>query len=131
MQVALEKPCADTDENQGCQHADHRQRVAAKRKREQQIAGKHHGNTDGHHLSVAELVGQNTADERHEIDEAEERTVNGSRHTGLQTEVGTQEEREDGQHGVIAEPLAGIGERQRVQPFGLSFKHRADYFLVI
>lgn len=126
LQIAFEKARADRDERQRGEH----QNLAAERRlggnRQAQVPGEHHGDTRRDAPSEADAVGQNAAHERHEVDGGQEDRVDLGRHGGREAEFRLQKEQEDGQHGVVAEPLAGVGEGQRIQTFGLSFEHRAD-----
>ena len=123
LEVALEEARAQSDEHQGSQHHDQCQRVAAQGYGQQQIAGKHDEDADGHHAAEAELVGQPAAHDGQEIDEHEEVAVDFACPSGIESVVGTQKQCEDGEHGVVAESLARVGQCQRIESFWLIFEH--------
>ena len=67
------------------------------------------GDADGDHAAKAETVSQPTAHDRQEVDQHEEVTIDFTCPTGIKAVVGTQEECEDSEHGVVAESLARVG----------------------
>ena len=87
LQVALEQTCAQADEQQGGQHSDDGDGLPAQRHRQQQVAQEHDDDTDGHHLAITEFVGKVTADNREEVDEHEEVTIDFPGPFGVETEV--------------------------------------------
>ena len=129
LEVTLEKARTAGDERQCAEHQRLARKARSRRDGEQRIAAEHHEDSQRDHLAEAELVGQNAAEEGHEVDRGEENTVNlGGCGLGV-TEFRLQEEREDRKHRVVPEPLTRIGEREGVQTFGLSFEHSC--FLVL
>ena len=112
LEVALEQAGSEADEHQGRQHTYQRDAAAAQRNGQEQIAQEHNDDAGGDHLAEAEFIGQDTADEREEVHQHEERAVNGSGSTCREAEIGPEEERKDGDHGVIAEALTGVGQCQ-------------------
>ena len=125
LEVTLEQTRAACDERQCGEH----QRLSPEARpggdRQQGVSAEHHEDAERHHLPESELVGQDTAEERHEIDRGEENAVNLGRYRLRIAELGLQEEREDRKHGIVAETLARVGQRKGVQTFGLSFEHTA------
>ena len=113
LQVTLEQTRTETDEQQGSQHYNECKAVASQRNTEQQIASKHNDDTRGHHLAETELVGQHAAKQGEEVDEHEERTIDGACQGGRQSVVSPQKQSKDGQHGVVTETLASVGQCQR------------------
>ena len=86
-------------------------RLAAEAQRE--IARRHQDGTELHgFLGTKIIVGQQTADQRGEIDQRGEATIKaGRRAVGKQEMVG-EIERQQRPHAVIAEPLHGLGGEQ-------------------
>ena len=65
--------------------------------------------TDDYHLAVAVTVGQHAAEERQQVNYTEEGGECLGGPSGIKTEIVAQEQDKDGQHRVVAEPLAGVG----------------------
>ena len=125
LQVSFEESCPESDQEQGGDHADERHGTAAQRDGQQQIAEEHDDDAGGDHLPETELVGQDSADEREKVHQHQERAVDEAGGARVQAEVGPEEEREHGDHRVVAEALAGIGQCEGEESFGLSFEHRS------
>ena len=123
LEVTLEEARTAGDQRQGAEHHRLTRKARTRRDREQRIARKHHEDSQRDHLSEAEPVGQNAAEEGHEIDRSQEDAVDLGRNRFGVTEFCLQKQREDRKHGVVAEALARIGQRKGVQTFGLSFEH--------
>ena len=113
LQVTLEESCTKTNEQQGSQHDYQCHSITTQGYRQQQVAGKHDDDTRGHHTTKAELVGHHTTNEWEKIHKHEKRTVDGACHSGRQSVVGSQEQSEYGQHGVVTKALACVGQCQR------------------
>ena len=124
LQVALEKTCSEADKKQGHSHSGYGNKVTAKRKGKHKVTDKHDDNTRSHHFAKTETVGSNTTDDREEVNHHQKGGIDDTRSTGSPSEIGLEIEEEDGQHGVIAETLAGVGQRKSPKAFWLSFKHR-------
>ena len=86
--------------------------TAAERYGQQQIAQEHDKDTRGDHTAESPAVGGDTTDDRQEIDEHQERGIDGGCGSCGKAEVGLQEEREDGEHGVITKAFARVGKCQ-------------------
>ena len=123
LEVALEEAGAETDQQQRQHHEEQRDRVSAHRDGQEEVAEEHDGDADDHHLAETELVGEDTAHEGEEVHHAEEGAVDEAGGARAQAEVGLEEEREDRDHRVVAKPFTGIGQREREESLGLSFKH--------
>ena len=110
LQVALEKRRADRDQQQSSGHHRNGSHAIAGGHGEEQIADEHDEDAKRHTASEADLVSHGTADDRQEIDEHEERGVDRTGQALAPSEVGLQEEHEDGQHRVVAETLSCVGQ---------------------
>ena len=73
LKVALEESRAATDKQQRSVHTRQSHTARAQRQGQESVAEEHDEYSDRDHLAVTELVGQDTADERQEVDEHEER----------------------------------------------------------
>ena len=113
LEVTLEESSSKADEQESCQHDDQCKTIASQGHRQQQITCKHDDDTCGHHLAKAELVGHNTTDQREEIHQHQERTIDRAGHSRRQSVVGSQKQCENREHRVIAETLARVGQCQR------------------
>ena len=131
LQIAFKEARADAHHEQGGKHEHHGGHAVACRDGEHEVAQKHHDDARRHAFAVADAVGQRAAHEGQKIDQGQEASIDGAGRAFRPAEVGFQEEREDGQHGVIAEALAGVGEGQGKQSFGLSFKHSFSFWFMI
>ena len=127
LEVALEQAGAEADQQQGREHAHEGDGAASERNGKEQVAQEHDEDAGRDHLPETEFVGEDTADQREEIDQHQERAVNGSGGSGGEAEVRPEEKGEDGDHRVVAEALAGIGECEGEETFGLSFEHIFDF----
>ena len=123
LKVALEEARTAGDQRQRAEHHRLAREARSRRDREQRIARKHHEDSQRDHLSEAEPVGQDAAEEGHEVDRGEEDAVDLGRDRFGVTELRLQEQGEDRKHGVVAEALARVGQRKGVQTFRLSFEH--------
>ena len=130
LQVALEESCTQGDEYQRTNHGCHTHRIIAGGDGEAHVAYKHDYDTGGYHLAKSELVGEDAADDGQEIHQGEEARENVGCHCGSESELCLQKQGKDGQHGVVAKTLTGIGQRQRIQSFRLSFKHNVVVLIV-
>ena len=127
LQVAFEQARAHAHHEQRQRHDPHGHDAATRRDGEQQIAEEHNDNARRHTFSKTDLIGHDAAHKGQEINQCEKHRIPDARHALRPTEVVHQEEGEDGQHGVIAETLARVGQRQGIQTFWLSFKHKSNY----
>lgn len=123
LEVALEQARADADHQQGANHNHDGRRTCPGGDGHEQIAQEHHDDTDGDAAAKANLVGHGTTHDGQEIDQHQEGGEHGARQSLAPAEVGLEEKCEDGQHGVVAKTLAGIGKRQGIKAFRLIFKH--------
>lgn len=123
LQVALEQAGTHRDEEQGAEHGYLAHYVSSGRNRQAEIAREHNDDTGNNHLAVAELVGEDTSDERHEIYCRQEASVDIGGHCLREAELRLQEQGEDRKHRVIAKALARVGKGERIQAFGLTFEH--------
>ena len=123
LQVALEQSRAASNQRQRTKHHRLSGHVRSRGDGQQQIAYEHDEHAQRHHLAEPVLVRQDAAQERHEIDGRQERRENGGGVCGRIAELRLQEQGENGEHRVIPEPLARVGQSQRVKTFWLSFKH--------
>lgn len=133
LEVALEQTRTEGYEHQGKHHEGERHAATLKRADrhgETYVAEEHHGHTGDYTFAVANLVGEDAADNRHEIDGSQEDSIELSGGSGREAKLSLQVEQEDGQHGVVAKAFAGVGERQSIQTFWLSFKHKFFYLLI-
>ena len=87
LKITLEKTCSQRNQYQGSQHSGKADCISSKRNGEEQITNEHNNDTNGHHLTIAELVSQDTTYQRKEIDKSEETTVNETGSTRVKTEV--------------------------------------------
>jgi len=110
LQVALEERRADRDQQQGGSHHRDSSHAIAGGHGEEQIADEHDEDAKRHTAPEADLVSHGTADDRQEIDEHEERGVDSTGQSLAPSEVGLQEEHEDGQHRVVAKTLSCVGQ---------------------
>ena len=67
----------------------------------------------------APLVGYDSADERHEIDHRQKSGIDLSGDGGVESEFRLQKQQEDGQHGVVSEAFAYVGECKDIEAVGL------------
>ena len=135
LEIALEKAVAEGYHQQ----ADARQRQVERqaghgRRRgdgDDQVAQRHHHEPphDGS-LVVAGFVGNDTADERQQVNRSVESRIDIPRGRFVQAELGGDEQGQDSHHDVETETLAHIGKGRRDQSFGLSF-HKLILVLVI
>ena len=123
LEVALEETRTEGDEYQRAHHGSDAGSVIARGNGQEDVAEEHDDDARSHHLAVAELVGQVAAQHGQEVYQREESGEDVGCHRRRETELRLKEQGEDRQHGVVAETFARIGERQRIQTFGLSFKH--------
>ena len=123
LQVALEKARAAGDQRQCQEHERLRREARTGGYRKQRVAAEHDDDAERHHPAEAEPVGQDAAEEGHEIDGGQEDAVNLGGHGLRVAEFRLQEQGEDRKHGIVAETLARVGQRKGVQTFGLSFEH--------
>ena len=123
LQVTLEEACTYCDEEQCTNHCNHSQGIATERQREEEVSEEHNRDTDGNHLTITKLIGQDTTEERHEIYKTEESTVNCTCYTCVQTEVGAEEQCKHSQHCVVAKTLTCVSESQGIKGFWMSFEH--------
>ena len=88
------------------------------------ITDEHDDQAEADGLPVAEKpVGQETAEKREEIDPEHEDAVDEARGRGVEAVLGLQEQHEDADHGVEAEPLAHVGEEGDEESLGMSLEH--------
>ena len=135
LEIALEKAVAEGYHQQA--HARQRQveRQAGHGRRrgdgDNQVAQRHHHEPphDGS-LVVAGFVGNDTADERQQVNRSVESRIDIPRGRFVQAELGRDEQGQDSHHDVETETLAHIGKGRRDQSFGLSF-HKLILVLVI
>ena len=139
LQVALEKARADAYQHEGSDERDHGDGTRCGDGHEQ-VAEEHDHDTERDHLAVSELIGEDTADERHEIDTGQEEAVELACLSRREAELCLKEQHKNGEHRVVAETLAHayvmglenigvetlarVGQSQSVQAFGMSFKHK-------
>ena len=131
LEVALEQARAHGDEEQGADHHGEGEAAVGEgvgRDGQGKIAQEHHGNTCDDALSETDLVRKPSAEHRHEIDGCEENGIELAGSGGGEAELRLQEQEEDGQHRVVPEALAGVGEGQGKETFGLSFEHMESCF---
>ena len=126
LQVALEQAGAESNQQEGAYHQRQGKPAACEdvgRHGKAQVACEH--NADACHDAFAEtyLVGEPSAHDGHKVDGREEDRVELARRGSGEAEFCLQEQQEDGQHRVVAEAFAGIGQSEGKQPFRLSFKH--------
>ena len=77
---------------------------------------------------VADPVGHHAAENREEIDDCHENGIKLAGRRLLPAELRLEEQHKDGQHRIIAEALARIGQRQRIKTFRLTLEHTfSDY----
>ena len=123
LQVALEQARTHGNHEQGTQHERNAHGVGACRDGKGQVTGEHDTDTRHDALAVADLVGQDTAYDRHEINQGQENGVHLAGNSLVPAKLGLEEQHEDGQHGVVAEALTGIGQGKGKQPFRLILEH--------
>ena len=112
LQVALEQTRSNRNQEQGPQHEGDAQGVGTGGNGQGQIPGEHDADTGDHALAVANFIGKDTAHHRHEINEGQENGIHLAGKGLAPAELGLEEEHEDGQHGVVAKALTGVGECQ-------------------
>ena len=79
---------------------------------QQKVAQEHDRDADRHHATVTEFIGENTSDKGEEINEHQECGIVRPGESGTPSEVVLEEQHENGQHGVVAETLTGVGESE-------------------
>ncbi len=112
LQVALEQARTHGNQEQGPQHEGDAQGIGAGGNGQGQIPGEHDADTGDHALAVANFIGQDTAHDGHEINEGQENGIHLAGQGLAPAELGLEEEHENGQHGVVAKALTGVGECQ-------------------
>ncbi len=123
LEVTLEQAGTDGDEGERADHEGDAQAVGRARDGKAEITGEHDGDTGHDAFAVADLVGQPATDHRHEIDGGQEDGIDLAGGSAAPAELGLEEEHEDGQHRVVAEPFSGVGQCQRIKSFVLTFEH--------
>ncbi len=123
LQVAFEKARADADQYEGSDERNQRDGTLRGNGHEQ-VAQEHDHDTQRDHLAVSELIGKDTADERHEIDPGKEKAVELACLGCREAELCLKEQHKNGEHRVVTETLARVGQSQSVQAFGMSFEHK-------
>ena len=96
LQVAFEQARTYGDEEQGTQHQRQTETVGSRGDGEADVARKHDADAGDDALAVAVLVGQDAAYDGHEIDQRQEDGVNLTGCGSLETELGLEEQHEDG-----------------------------------
>ena len=128
LEVTLEETRAHGHEGQSGEHNELGGGAVARRKGQGQIAQEHHGNAYDHAFAVAYLVSDYASDQRHEINSGEENGIDLAGCCFAPAETRLHQQGENGEHGVVAEALAGVGEGQGIQSFRLTFEHRILLF---
>ena len=131
LEVALEESRSETYEHQCHTESYDGRRAGSERNGEQHVADEHDDDARCHHLAKTETVGCDTANDGKEVDHHQECGVDAAGRAGSETEIGLKIKNEYGQHGVIAKPLAGVGQCQRIKTFGLSFKHNVLVLMLL
>ena len=127
LQIAFEQARADGNHEEGAQHEHDAHGIGSCGDGEGQVTGEHDADAGDHALSVADLIGQDTAHYGHEIHQSQENGIYLAGYCLIPAEFGLQEQHEDGQHGVIAEAFTGIGQSKGEKSFGLSFEHISGF----
>ena len=128
LQVALEKAGADGDECQSTKHDKLAGGVGRGGHGEAEVAQEHDTDADDDALAIANLVGHDASYKGHEIDSGKENGIYLAGSRLIPTKLCLHEKGENGQHGVVAKPLARVGQRQRIKTLRLSFKHNDFLF---
>ena len=108
LEVTLEQTCSYGDEGEGSQHQGYSGGIRCRRYRQGEVAQEHDADTCDYAFSETDLVSEDTADDRHEIDRCKENRINLAGHCLIPAELGLEEQHEYGQHGVVTEALAGV-----------------------
>ena len=130
LEVALEEARAHADEKQGAYHEHYAEGVCGRRDGQAGVAREHHHHAGDHALAVTYAVGEYASENGHEVYQGQENCVNGACQGASEAELGLQEEHEDGEHGVVAEALAGVCECEGVETFRLVLEHRYNGLIV-
>ena len=123
LQIALEQAGTHRDQEQGQDHESQSDGVGRRRDGQAHIAREHDADAGDDAFSETDLVGEHAAENRHEVHRCQEDGIILVGDRLRETELGLEEKHEDRQHRVVAEALAGVGERKGEQTFGLSFEH--------
>ncbi len=110
LQVALEQAGAQGDHGQGGDDQAEA-RVHRRGQGQQEITREHDDQAQRDGLAVTqEAVGQEAAQKREDVDADQEGGVHGAGRGRRHSILGLHEQDEDGDHGVVAEALAHVGE---------------------
>ena len=123
LQIALEQARTYGYQGQGPEHRYLSGDVRPGRDSETEIPEEHHGDTGRDAFPETYPVCKPAAEKRHKIYSCEENRINLAGYSRTEAEFGLQEQHEYGQHGVVAEALAGIGEGKGEETFWLIFEH--------
>ena len=123
LQVALEQAGTHGNHEEGAQHERDAHGVGSGGDGKGQVTGEHDADTGDDTLAVTNLVGQDTAHDGHEVHEGQEDGVDLAGYGLVPAKLGLEEQHEDGEHGIVAKTLTGIGKGQCKEALRLSFKH--------
>ena len=112
LEISFEKSRSHTNQCQCTDDGDHSRCTVAQGEGQQKVAQEHDRDADRHHATVTEFIGENTSDEGEEINEHQECGIVRPGESGTPSKVILEEQHENGQHRVVAESLAGVGESQ-------------------
>ena len=125
LQVSLEQAGSQGYQQQGADHQRDAETVGGCWNRQQQVAQEHHADPRDDAAPIADPVGQPAAYHGQEIYDSQEDGIELAGRRLLPAKLGLEEKHEDGQHRIVAETLARIGQRQRIKTFRLTFEHKA------
>ena len=112
LEIAFEESCAYGYEGKSAEHYQLSGESGSGRDCKTEVAEKHYGNTDGDTFAVTDFVGEDSSEERHEIHTRKEDGIYLTGSALVPSELGLHQQGEDGEHGVVAEALTGVGEGQ-------------------
>ena len=124
LEVAFEQTGTDSNKCQSTKHQNFTHQVCLGGNRQAEVAGEHYADTQGYAFTIAKFVGQDTAEEGHEVNAGKEDRVDLGCLCSSEAEFCLNEQQENRQHCVVAKALTGVGKGQSIQSFRLSFEHR-------
>ncbi len=88
--------------------------------------GHHHESRDDGALVILGLVGDISAHKAEHVDARVEEGIDEGTCLFVKTELGAQEQHEDGIHDIVSETLAHVAQRRRNETFGMILEHRVS-----
>ena len=123
LKVPLEQAGSQRDEQQCADHQRDAETVGGRRNGQQDVSQEHHADASHHAAAIADAVGEPSTYYGQEINDCQENGIKLAGCRLLPAEFGLEKQHEDGQHRIVAETLARIGQGQRIKTFRLPFEH--------